>query len=80
MGVNAPLERGRGVQRGRLFTNGRDFDGAEAERQWLNVKLVDAMDDETFAWCLFQEADTDGSGGLDREEIRVLSRNLGNPL
>ena len=38
------------------------------------------MDDETFAWCLFQEADADGSGGLDREEIRVLSRNLGNPL
>ena len=38
------------------------------------------MDDETFAWCLFQEADADGSGALDREEIRALSRNLGCPL
>lgn len=39
-----------------------------------------AMDDETFAWCLFQEADADESGALDREEIRALSRNLGCPL
>ena len=38
------------------------------------------MDDETFAWCLFQEADADGSGALDREEIRALARNLGSPL
>jgi hypothetical protein len=38
------------------------------------------MDDETFAWCLFQEADADGSGALDREEIRALARNLGCPL
>ena len=35
---------------------------------------------ELFLQAFFQEADTDGSGGLDREEIRVLSRNLGNPL
>ena len=38
------------------------------------------MDDETFAWCLFQEADTDKSGAVDREEVRVLARNLGSPL
>ena len=38
------------------------------------------MDDDTFAWCLFQEADADGSGGLDRDEIRALARSLGNPL
>ena len=38
------------------------------------------MDDETFAWCLFQEADADGSGGLDSEEIAALARNLGHPL
>ena len=38
------------------------------------------MDDETFAWCLFQEADADGSGALEREEIRALARNLGCPL
>lgn len=39
-----------------------------------------AMDDETFAWCLFQEADADGSGGLDHEEVATLARNLGRPL
>ena len=38
------------------------------------------MDDETFAWCLFQEADADESGGLDKEEIAQLARNLGRPL
>ena len=38
------------------------------------------MDDETFAWCLFQEADTDESGALDRDEVRALARNLGYPM
>ena len=38
------------------------------------------MDDETFAWCLFSEADTDESGSLDREEIRALARNLGHSM
>ena len=38
------------------------------------------MDDDTFAWCLFSEADADGSGGLDRDEIKALSRQLGYPL
>eukprot|EP01051_Picozoa_sp_SAG22_P023230 SAG22_NODE_5905_length_933_cov_1.426859_1_plen_110_part_10 len=38
------------------------------------------MDDETFAWCLFQEADADGSGGLDKDEVAALARNLGRPL
>eukprot|EP01052_Picozoa_sp_SAG31_P037281 SAG31_NODE_4791_length_2954_cov_2.206305_4_plen_201_part_00 len=41
---------------------------------------VGPMDDETFAWCLFQEADADGSGGLDRDEVAALARNLGRPL
>ena len=31
------------------------------------------MDDDTFAWCLFQEADTDGSGALDRDEVRWVA-------
>jgi hypothetical protein len=38
------------------------------------------MDDATFAWCLFQEADADGSGGLDRDEVKALARGLGYPL
>ena len=38
------------------------------------------MDDDTFAWCLFQEADTDDSGALDRDEVRALARNLGYPM
>jgi calmodulin len=38
------------------------------------------MDDETYAWCLFQEADGDESGSLDRDEIATLARNLGRPL
>jgi hypothetical protein len=38
------------------------------------------MDDETFAWCLFCEADADGSGGLDRDEVKTLARQLGYPL
>eukprot|EP01052_Picozoa_sp_SAG31_P009757 SAG31_NODE_520_length_14616_cov_8.879005_15_plen_107_part_00 len=38
------------------------------------------MDEETFAWCLFQEADNDSSGGLDTDEIGALARNLGHPL
>ena len=38
------------------------------------------MDEETFAWCLFQEADADESGALDKEEVAALARNLGHPL
>ena len=38
------------------------------------------MDDDTFAWCLFQEADADGSGGLDKGELKALARKLGYPL
>ena len=38
------------------------------------------MDDETFAWCLFCEADADGSGGLDKGEVKMLARQLGYPL
>ena len=39
-----------------------------------------AMDDDTFAWCLFQQADEDESGALDRHEIKALARNLGVSL
>ena len=41
---------------------------------------VEPMDDDTFAWCLFQEADTDDSGALDRDEVRALARNLSYPM
>ena len=34
------------------------------------------MDDETYAWCLFQEADGDESGSLDRDEIATLARSI----
>jgi hypothetical protein len=68
--------------------------GAGAARGWCCAQAVllpaahrhasrrsaAAMDDDTFAWCLFQQADEDESGTLDRCEIKALARNLGMSL
>eukprot|EP01047_Picozoa_sp_COSAG01_P059908 COSAG01_NODE_7263_length_3277_cov_6.894588_5_plen_132_part_01 len=51
-----------------------------AAHQHASRRSAAAMDDDTFAWCLFQQADEDESGTLDRCEIKALARNLGMSL